>query len=152
MTITDHKSSLHSRLAQAYPNQTKELADGPIFIRVDDRDSDDICYSFCDIHLKMSDLRDDKFTLILDNVPFDDEVKSIASELNGTWQTTRSGERLTLNVTSADRREITRLSKAIRQLVGRGKSYLDRNWKWIAPRTSKSLERLARVLNTSRID
>ena len=150
MTITDHKSSLHSRLAQAYPNQAKGLADGPIFIRVDDRDSDDICYSFCDIHLKMSDLRDDKFTLILDNVPFDDEVKSIAAKMNGTWQTTRFGERLTLNFTSADRREITRLSKAIRQVVGRGKSYLDRNWKWIAPRTSKSLERLARVLCTSR--
>ena len=85
MTITDHKSSLHSRLAQAYPNQTKGLAARPIFIRVDDRDSDDICYGFCDIHLKMSDLRDDKFTLILENVPFDDEVKSIAAELNGTW-------------------------------------------------------------------
>ena len=74
-----------SRLAQAYPNQTKGLAARPIFIRVDDRDSDDICYGFCDIHLKMSDLRDDKFTLILENVPFDDEVKSIAAELNGTW-------------------------------------------------------------------
>lgn len=150
MTITDHKSSLHSRLAQAYPKQAKGLADGPIYIRIDDRDSDDIYYGFCDIHLKMSDLRDDKFTLILDNVPFDDEVKSIASELNGTWQTTRSGERLTLNVTSADRREITRLSKAIRQLVGRGKSYLDRNWRWIAPRTSKSLDRLVRVLTIAK--
>lgn len=150
MTITDHKSSLHSRLAQAYPNQINGLESGPIYIRIDDRDSDDICYGFCDIHLKMSDLRDDKFTLILDNVPFDDEVKSIASELNGTWQTTRSGERLTLNFTSTELREITRLSKAIRQLVGRGKSYLDRNWKWIVPRTSKSLERLARVLGTSR--
>ena len=150
MTITDHKSSLHSRLAQAYPNQMNGLVSGSIYIRVDDRDSDDICYSFCDIHLRMSDLRDDNFTLILENVPFDDEVKSIASELNGTWQTTRSGERLTLNFTSTELREITRLSKAIRQLVGRGKSYLDRNWKWIVPRTSKSLERLARVLGTSR--
>ena len=146
MTITDHKSSLHSRLAQAYPKQAKGLADSHIFIRVDDRDPDDNYCGFCDIHLKMSDLRDDKFTLILDNVPFDDEVKSIAAKMNGTWQTTRFGERLTLNFTSADRREITRLSKAIRQVVGRGKSYLDRNWKWIAPRTCKSLAGLAKAL------
>ena len=146
MTTTAHESYLNRRLAQAYPTQINGLSARPIHIRIDDRDSDDIYCGFCDIHLKMSDLRDDRITLILDNVPFDDEVKSIAAKMNGTWQTTRFGERLTLNVTSADRREITRLSKAIRQVVGRGKSYLDRNWKWIAPRTCKSLEGLARVL------
>lgn len=146
MTTSIFKTPLHSRLAQAYPNQAQSLVSGPIYIRVDDRDSDDICYSFCDIHLKMSDPWDGKFKLILNNVPFDDEVKSIAAKMNGTWQTTRSGERLTLNFASAELREITRLAKAIRQVVGRGRSYLDSNWKWIAPRTSKSLERLARVL------
>ena len=146
MTTSIFKTPLHSRLAQAYPNQAQSLVSGPIYIRVDDRDSDDICYSFCDIYLKMSDPWDGKFTLILDNVPYDDEVRSIAAELDGTWQKFRSGERLTLNFTSAELLEITRLGKAIRQVVGRGKRYMDSNWKWIAPRTCRSLEVLARVL------
>lgn len=146
MTTTAPKTSLHSRLAQAYPNQMNGLVSGSIYIRVDDRDSDDICYSFCDIHLKMTDLRDDKFTLILENVPFDDEVKSIAAELNGTWQSFRTGERLTLNLSASQATSLRRLATAIRKVAGRGRRYLDSNWKWIAPRTCKSLEGLARVL------
>ncbi len=146
MNATFFKTALHRRLAQAYPSQSHNLISGPIYIRVDDRDSDDICYSFCDIHLRMSDPWDGKITLVLDNVPYDDEVTRIAADLNGTWQTFRSGKRLTLNCTSAELREITRLAQAIRQVVGRGKRYLDSNWKWIAPRTGKSLERLVRVL------
>jgi hypothetical protein len=150
MTVIKVSSSLWRRLAKAYPNQARYLTGGPIHIRVDDRDGDDIYPGFCDIHLKMSEPDAEEFQLILDNVPFDDEVKAVAEALDGTWQTTRTGERLVLTLPVADAGVIFRLAKAIRQVVGRGKRYLDRNWKWIAPRTAKSLERLASVVSRIR--
>lgn len=150
MTTIKTPNRLRERLAKAYPNQAKNLTGGPIYIRVDDRDGDDSYLGFCDIHLKMSDPNADDFILILDNVPFDDDVKDSAAELGGSWQETRTGQRLTLNLSTSQAPGITLLAAAIRQVVGRGKHYLDRNWKWIARRTAESLERLAEVLSQRR--
>ena len=143
------ESSILSRLAKEYQLQAKDLTSVPIIFRVDDRDSD-IYPGFCNMHLKLSDPNADQFVLTLDNVPFDDDVKAVAAELGGSWQSSRTGERLTLNLSASDRTGIRQLAKAIRQVVGRGRRYLDPNWKWIAPRTAKSLERLAKALPKSR--
>ncbi len=143
------ENSMLSRLANAYQLPVKYLTNVPIIFRVDDRDCDSYL-GFCNIHLKLSDPQGDKFVLTLDNVPCDDDVKAIAGELGGSWQSSRTGERLTLNLSASDSTGIRQLAKAIRQLVGRGRRYLDPNWKWIAPRTAKSLERLAKVLPKSR--
>ena len=148
MTTTAPKTSLHSRLVQAYPNQINGLSARPIHIRIDDRDSDDIYCGFCDIHLTMSDAHTDQTTLILDNVPCDDEVRSVAAEMNGSWQSFRTGERLTLNLdqSASKTASLRRLATTIRKVAGHGRRYLDSNWKWIAPRTCRTLEKLARVL------
>ena len=144
-------SSMLSRLAKEYQLQAKDLTSVPIIIRVDDRDGDcDIYLGFCKMYLRMSDAQSDEFVLTLDNVPFDDDVKAAAGELDGSWQPSRTGERLTLNLSASDSTGIRQLAKAIRQVVGRGRRYLDPNWKWIAPRTAKSLERLAKALPKSR--
>jgi hypothetical protein len=146
MNVVDLKNPLLNQLAKAYPKQARNLTDGPILIRVDDRDAADTYPGFCDIHLRMSSPEADRFTLVLDNVPFDNDVKSVADELEGIWQSTRTGERLTLNLTIFQKADLRRLAAAIRKVVGRGKTYLDKNWKWIAPRTAASLERLTKVL------
>lgn len=147
MTTTTPQGVVLNRLAKAYPNQAKNLTGGPIHIRVDDRDSDDTYVGFCDIHLTMRDRDADDFTITLDNVPFDDEVKAVAADLGGSWQETRVGQRLTLNLLISESGVITRLATAIRQVVGRGRRYEDPCWKWIARRTAKSLERLAGVVS-----
>ena len=147
MTTLNVSKSLSNQLAEAYPKQARNLTSGPILIRIDDRDSDDSYPGFCDIHLKMSAPDAAQFTLTLDNVPSDDEVKAVASELEGTWQSTRTGERLTLNLSISQKSDLRRLATAVRKVVGRGRRYLDSNWKWIAPRTAKSLEQLAREIS-----
>lgn len=148
MNVVDLKNPLLNQLAKAYPKQARHLTDGSVLIRIDDRDADDTYPGFCDIHLKISDHDTAAFMLVLDNVPFDDDVKSVAEELEGTWQSTRTGERLTLNLTPSQKSDLKQLAAAIRKVVGRGKSYFDKNWKWIAPRTATSVEALARVLST----
>ena len=130
MTAANGKIPLLGRLAKGYPDQARNLTSGTVFIRVDDRDSDDTYPGFCDIHLKMSAPDADKFTLVLDNVPFDDDLKTVAEELDGTWHTTRTGERLALNLSAENSNNIRELAKAISNVVGRGKRYLDANWNW----------------------
>ena len=150
MTSIKTKVTIHSLLAKAYPLQNQAVTSGPIHIRIDDQENDDCFLGFCHIHLKMSDSNSNKFILTLSNVPFDDDVKEIATELDGTWESTRSGERLTLELSVSQFTAISELAAAIRKIVGRGRRYDDPNWKWIARRTSKSLERLAKVLSRSR--
>lgn len=138
-------------LAKAYPNQARNLSGGPIHIRIDDRDGDDIYPGFCDIHLKMPAPEAEVFQLIMDNVPFNDEVKSVATTLGGAWNSTRTGERLVLELSVAEaEEEIIWLAQAIRNVVAKGNRYQDPNWKWIAPRTAKSLKRLASIVSRLR--
>ena len=146
MTPLKVAKSLLDQLAKAYPNQARNLTDGPVLMHIDDRGAGDTYPGFCDIILKMSDPDAATFILVLDNVPFDDDVMAVAEELEGNWQATRTGERLTMNLLTSQRLDLRRLAAAIRKVVGRGKHYLDKNWKWIAPRTAKSLEVLARAL------
>ena len=147
MTTLNVSNSLFNQLAKAYPKQARNLTSVPILIRIDDRESDDTYVGFCDIHLTMRDRDADQFTLFLDNVPFDDDVKTVAEVLEGTWQSTRTGDRLTLSLSASQTADLRKLATAIRKVVGRGKSYPDRNLKWIAPRTAKSLEQLAREIS-----
>jgi hypothetical protein len=135
-----------NQLVKIYPKQARNLTDGPVLMNIDDREAGETYPGFCGIHLRMSSPDADRFTLVLDNVPFDDDVKAVADELEGNWQATRTGERLTLNLLTSQRSDLRRLAAAIRKVVGRGKTYLDKNWKWIAPRTANSLEVFARAL------
>lgn len=151
MTAIKSTSRTCRILSKAYPNQARNLTGGPFSIRVDDRDGGDIYPGFCDIHLEMSAPEAEVFRLILDNVPFNDEVKSVATALGGAWKSTRTGERLVLELSVTDaEEEIIWLAQAIRNVVGRGKRYPDRNWKWIAPRTANSLKRLASIASRLR--
>ena len=146
MIPVDTQITLLDRMVSAFPNDVTYLSAAPLEIRVDDRDGDDGCYSFCEVTLKVDDLDSEQFQLVLHNVPWDEQVKEAASELSPIWATFRSGTRLIVTVSTLQLRKLFVLSKAIRHVVGRGKSYQDPNWKWIAPRTAESLERLLAVL------
>ncbi len=149
MTSAKLKPSLVEQLVSNYPNQVKDIGITPINFCIDDRDTNDVYPGFCNINLGISDANAETVTIILDNVPYDDQVRSIAADLDGTWQDTRTGKRLTLNLPTAEIEEITPLAQAIHHVVGNGSRYDDRNWKWIAPRTAKSLERLIRIIRAT---
>jgi hypothetical protein len=139
------ESSLERFLSQTYVAPWETATMSPI-IRIDDRDEDDICSAFCDIHLTIIRSEPSAFQLALRNAPHDPEVDAIAREMNGTWQSLGSGRILTVSLTIKQVPQLRKLAKSIRRVVGRGKRYVDSNWRWIAPRTAGSLERLATVL------
>ena len=146
MSITKTQNSLLTQLVKAYPQHFRHPNTGPIKIQLDDQTNDDCYPGFCHIHLQMPDPDSTEFILTLSNVPVDDDVKELAGELDGIWESTRFGERLSLALSVSQYTAISKLATAIRNVVGKGRHYDDPNWKWIARRTAKSLERLARTL------
>ena len=134
-------------MVSAFPNDVTYLSTAPLELRIDDGDGEDNCYSFCELTLRVDDLDSEQFQLVLHNIPWDEEVKSAVIDLSPIWVTFRSGTRLTVTVSMEQLSKLLILAKAIRQVVRRGKSYLDRNWKWIAPRTAESLEELVRKIS-----
>ena len=119
--------------------------------KIDDESRGDVAGACCQIEAQFSDQTSDCFILELNRVPKDCDLEDLVEELAGTWSVNIHGTSdLKLNFTSRDYGTINRLALAIRRVVGRGKHYADSNWKWVAPRTAKSLNRFAQVLRTYR--
>ena len=150
MTNTEFENPILRQLAKAFPQQAKNWDGGSIHIQLDDRDRDDSYAGFCNIHLEMVDPKGDQFVLILDNVPFDEDVEQLVEQLSGIWGTTKYGRILSIPLTIKDSGKINRMATAIERVVGRGKRYSEPNWKWIAHRTGGSLRLFASRLRQCR--
>lgn len=119
-----------------------------VVFRVDDQGSQDRHYLFCQIELSLR--QDGLLGLDLSHAPVDQAVRQLVESAGGQIQTGAIGTSLTIILKPSQSAFIRKLAKAIRRLVGRGQTYLDRNWRWICPRTADSLERLAANLDEYR--
>jgi hypothetical protein len=117
---------------------------------IDDKNRSDRLHSFCHIHVEFPRRDAETFTVILTNVPWDELVVEIAEELDGRWSDIPTGRCLTLTMTAKNATQLGKLAEAIRKVVGRGRRYLDCNWKWMAPRAANSLNKLADILMSYR--
>jgi hypothetical protein len=117
---------------------------GPI--QIDDHKKHDVLASFCRIRVTFPDREATGFDLNLQNVPWDELVEEVASDLGGEWSEIHTGRCLTVGLTARSDRQIRRLAEAIRKVTGRGKRYDDCNWKWITVRVSDSLKKFAGLL------
>jgi hypothetical protein len=112
-------------------------------IDVDDKGPTDRYGGFCTVKVVLSQCDGGEFRVELLHAPCDSRVEGLVEELGGEWEETPLGRMLTLNLSVTRVSDIRTLAKAIRQVVGRGRRYDDRNWKWICPRTAASLDRFA---------
>jgi hypothetical protein len=112
--------------------------------KLDDQDSSDNHALFCGIFAKV--IEGDVFELSLsNNAPINSKIKSIVKSKKGDIQEGQfSSIRITL--TSKDYNFVSELANAIGELVAKGKKYSNPNWKWLCPRTAKSLKRFSEVL------
>lgn len=138
------KMQLPEFLCQKYGRKVPLKPNEKVSIAVDDRDKDDVYQGFCSICIDAESPVTDMLQLQLDYPPVDEDVQVTVNEAEGTWK--MDGVHLTLPITYKSAPMLRKLAKTIRRVVGRGKKYSERNWKWIAPRTANSLERLAGYL------
>lgn len=149
MIITQTRPSLCDLFRKAFPEQVNVNRCGRYSFKVDDEAKSDVLAGFSSIVASIADTSSSTFTLYLENLPNNREVDQIAEELEGTWQETRFGKSLTLNLGMEQISKINLLAKAVRRVVRRGARYEDRNWKWKAPRAAASLEEFVRKLKAA---
>ena len=114
MPRTANEVTLLDRLVEAFPEEITYLSTAPIELRIDDRDSEDRCYSFCEITLKVTDLDSGQFQVVLQNVPWDEQVKATVADMSPTWETCRSGMRLTVTIGISRLNSLKRLAQSSR--------------------------------------
>lgn len=121
-------------------------------IRVDHRGPHDVYPYFCSISVTVPDRDGEVLHLTLQHCPAGPEVQELVDELGGTVHPADFGATITLTLKLSQVPAIRRLAKAIRAVVGRGRSYDDANFRWICPRTADSLVALAKHLATHRAE
>lgn len=142
-------------LQESYPDSRDEgptSLSGLFEIRIDDYRPTDTSPYFCSLWISIQNREASRLTLHLKNPPLDDEVTRLIRAKKGKMTGLPPNLYVEIPVLTTDGAFLRELAKAVRRIVGRGRSYVNSNWKWISPRTAASLERLAdRLLEYRRL-
>lgn len=146
--------TLDQHIRTAYPNRTHtNPKTGHLTARIDDQTPADRCRGFCQITLTVAP--DESFTLELRDPPLNEHVRQVLDNIQAIVEanpvtivtlhfatTIMAGARAARVHAS----KVRFLAATIKTVTGRGQLYPDPNWKWMVPRTAKSLTQLAKVL------
>ena len=112
--------------------------------KIDGQGNDDSHEHFCGIFVRVTDGK--KFELHLtNNAPINSKIKNMIKQKNGEVQQGDTSS-IKVNLTVKDSGFIKMLADEVKNMVGPGKTYKNRNWKWLCPRTATSLNRFAKIL------
>jgi len=148
-------STLRDHLLDAYGG----YADGRIKdrsldrpIQIDDRGPHDVYPHFCTISARVPDRNGETLILTLQNCPASQDVLELVEKFGGSLHPADFGPTVVLTLKASQGPAIKRLARAIRAIVGRGRTYHDPNLRWICPRTASVLEDLAERLALYRLE
>jgi hypothetical protein len=113
-------------------------------LRVDDGTAFDRSADFCILSLRIPDGR---LVLRMSNLPVDDDVTKCLTRLKARFEVSPAERIVEIPIDASSSRHLRRLSTLVRRVVGRGRQYSNRNWKWAAPRASGSLSKLADAID-----
>lgn len=117
-------------------------ASGLFKIRIDDRRGSDVSPDFCSLLVVILDSRDFGFTLRLENPPLDAETRVLIGDKEGKIAGSRPELQVEIPLLITDVGYLRKLAQSFRRIVGRGRNYSNRNWKWVCRRTADSIDRL----------
>lgn len=110
--------------------------------KVDDQTDKDNHDLFCGIFVSVKEK--DRFELSLtNNAPINTDIENLIKTKAGKAIKTKRASYIEVDLSVEDIKFIKSLSQLIADIVSSGKRYTNRNWKWLCPRTSASLDRLA---------
>ena len=139
-------SRLTRFLQEAYQDSRGERvpsASGLFTIQIDDRRSSDVSPDFCSLSVVIPDTAAPKFALHLKNPPLDAETRALIGDKDGKITGSRPELQVEIPLLIKDVGYLRKLAQAFRRIVGRGRVYSNRNWKWVCRRTAESIDRLA---------
>jgi hypothetical protein len=113
--------------------------------KVDDQTDEDTHDLFCGIFVRVKEK--DRFELSLtNNAPLNTDIENLIKTKAGKALKTEGKSYIEVELSVKDVEFIKSLSQLIAEIVSSGKHYTNRNWKWLFPRTSATLDRLAKNL------
>ncbi len=139
-------SQLAAFLRESYRDSRGERptsASGLFTIRIDDRRSTEVSPDFCSLTVVVPRTSAPNFTLHLSNPPLDAETRALIADKDGTITGSRAELQVEIPLLTEDVGYLRKLAQAFRRIVGRGRVYSNRNWKWVCRRTGDSIDRLA---------
>jgi len=141
-------TNLFAHLLMAYGIPPKRWANTQT-LKIDDEGQGDVPSRFCRIYANRTDPNIGAVTLTLENAPSDPDVAGLVANLDGTVTASPLGTSITLGLFgSDDAPSVRRLAEAIKRLTSRRRTrdYTNSDWRWVVPRTVKSLETFAKHL------
>ncbi len=127
-------------------SQRHRALDQDQLIKIDDENSGDVSYLFCQIHARLPDPHGKEIILTFDKAPFGLAARELIIERDGTIEETWLGPIVTLPIDIKSISFLRKLARTVRNTVGHNRSYADPNWKWLCPRTATSLEQFADIV------
>jgi len=119
-------------------------------IKIDDRTEFDRSPVFCSMFVRVTGPT--QLELSITNLPLDEHVRKSLTSLRAKIAEMDYGNQVEIPITLKSAKRLRRLATQVRRIVGRGRRYADPNWKWICPRTARSLNRLATFLDQLPMD
>ena len=104
----------------------------------------------CEIWLEPIRDNNDQVSLQLVNPPTDEDIELLVCGQGGSVRNQFGSPCIRLTIGIQDSASVIRLAKSIRALIGRGRTYSNRNWRWVCPMTSDALTSLAGHLRAYR--
>jgi hypothetical protein len=141
---------LRDYLSGVYGGQRINDCSLDLHIKIDNQSRNDVSNLFCQMFVQITEREADSFVLIMRNAPLSSTTKDLIEQHGGELTREPLGTSVTLQLELTSITFIRKLATTIRNTVGRGKRYADRNWKWTCGRTAKSLDRLADELKAFR--
>ena len=142
--------SLYAFLARAYVDENKVASHVKNQNCIAVAGLGDAPQHACTVWLEPNEGNDSQLLLKLMRVPTNDDLLSLVEEIGGKHR--GEGERtdISLIITLKASPKVNALARGVRQLVGRGQTYADGNWRWICPKTADALVELGQYLREYR--
>lgn len=138
--------NLAAVLAEVYGDRAQIADPGGVCIRIDDQREGDVYPGFCQIYVATHASEGASVLLELSAAPFNEDVRKVVECYGGRISQGPLGAAISLSIGPQSAHCVQDLAKAIGRVIRRGQRYPDPNWKWMCPRTAKSLDQLAKHL------
>jgi len=138
-----------SFLMNHYPQRSNASNPKLFRFQIDDRKPHERTPSFCEITAIFPDTENDHFTLELTHPPYNEALHELVEQLGGEWTHAVALTTLAIRFALKKQRPLRDFANAVARVASvrhvrrTGDRYYIRDWKWVAPRTSRAIHTFA---------
>jgi len=114
-------------------------------IKLDDQSEHDITDAFCGVFVSVPTERLLQLRLT-NNAPVTEEIRNLVESYGGSIYENNRNSNIEIGIDPSNYLFIDNLAKTIDNAISSGRKYHNPNWKWLCPRTAKTLSKLSKAI------